>query len=430
MKFKIHSRPWRSTSAILVVACMAVLAAGTGHCATYGIQDAEGTFVPKFSIEVGEKEILLKKTVPEEKYRSISLTLNPKNRKLVRNVSLLQVVWVSQQNVRGKPLLFSGPRYDSRTRTFQDSMTRSIALRVIDISDLNLFADKQFEDLFTLRVDGMLCKSSDAVQDQDRTVRMGAGRDISLNVDKSAISYDQSNIKKGEILNVDNRSGFNQTVGVDLPQEGLFLYQKIIRKPEQTKVPRENWDRFTVEADSGIFIVLIPDPDPLQLAQLNGKEIVIRVLHGAETREVIRIPIKTSPDLRRPGGEAPAPTGAGPDTTPTPTGIADTSDQDAKTIEEAGPLSKDTAASSDATKTKSYASDGLLLWILVVLGLLFGVAVGGYVIFFMLPRFQVLEDRLAKNEMFIHGSREAIREELELTKEEILKLCQRDSETD
>jgi len=51
------------------------------------------------------------------------------------------------------------------------------------------------------------------------------------------------------------------------------------------------------------------------------------------------------------------------------------------------------------------------------------VCLGAYGIFFVLPKIQVLQDRLAKNEMFIHGSREAIREELEEIKAEILKQC-------
>jgi hypothetical protein len=57
--------------------------------------------------------------------------------------------------------------------------------------------------------------------------------------------------------------------------------------------------------------------------------------------------------------------------------------------------------------------------------LLIGLA--GYGIFFILPKVQVLEDRLAKNEMFIHGTREAIREELDQIKEEILRQCQQDA---
>jgi hypothetical protein len=47
--------------------------------------------------------------------------------------------------------------------------------------------------------------------------------------------------------------------------------------------------------------------------------------------------------------------------------------------------------------------------------------------FFMLPKIQVLQDRLAKAEMFIHGSREAIREELEQIKGEIIQQCERDA---
>jgi hypothetical protein len=35
----------------------------------------------------------------------------------------------------------------------------------------------------------------------------------------------------------------------------------------------------------------------------------------------------------------------------------------------------------------------------------------------------LLEDRLAKTEMFIHGSRQAIREEMDQIKEEVLRQC-------
>jgi hypothetical protein len=55
---------------------------------------------------------------------------------------------------------------------------------------------------------------------------------------------------------------------------------------------------------------------------------------------------------------------------------------------------------------------------IINLGLLVGLAVYG--IFYMLPKIQVLQDRLARNEMFIHTSREAIREEMDRIKEEIL----------
>ena len=62
--------------------------------------------------------------------------------------------------------------------------------------------------------------------------------------------------------------------------------------------------------------------------------------------------------------------------------------------------------------------------LVLVLGL------GVYGVLFLLPRLQVLDDRLVRNEMFIHGSREAIREELEQIKEEILRQCQQDTDTE
>jgi len=67
------------------------------------------------------------------------------------------------------------------------------------------------------------------------------------------------------------------------------------------------------------------------------------------------------------------------------------------------------------------------LWILQIANLALLVAIGSYGIFFILPRIQVLEDRLSKNEMFLHGSREAIRDELEQIKKEILQQCLRET---
>ena len=70
------------------------------------------------------------------------------------------------------------------------------------------------------------------------------------------------------------------------------------------------------------------------------------------------------------------------------------------------------------------------IWILTVLNLILLMSLAAYGVFFVLPKIQVVEDRLAKNEMFIHGSREAIREELEQVKEEILSECRRDSQSE
>jgi len=68
------------------------------------------------------------------------------------------------------------------------------------------------------------------------------------------------------------------------------------------------------------------------------------------------------------------------------------------------------------------------IWIIQAVNLVFLAGLAVYGIFFILPKLQVLEDRLAKNEIFIHGSREAIREELDQIKQEILKQCQADLE--
>jgi len=392
-------------------------------CETFGIKNPQGNFIPKVTITLENKEVLIKKTDPNSKFRSISLSLNKKNRRLVQNVDLLNVQWMNRQNRLGKPLPFAGPRYNPKTRVFEDSMTKSIALKIIDKSTRDLFSGKEFSDLFTLRIDDKLSVSSESFYEKDRTVKMGAGRDLSIDVDKSSVVFDESNFKKGEIINVDNRSGYNQSLGVELPEKGL-LYFQIIRKPEQTKVPRDNWDRFTVEADSGIFIVLIPEPDPVQLAELDGREIIIKVWDGNRIRETRRIPIRSAAELRT-GAEL----RGGPDTT-----AAQAQDQTPATSE---PSSKGTSREGEAASlpvekadlgqkdrsrsTSSYG--GLWLWATQVFNLLLLAAVGIYAIFFMLPKIQVLEDRLAKNEMFIHGSREAIRDELEEIKEDILRQC-------
>ena len=114
-----------------------------------------------------------------------------------------------------------------------------------------------------IHVDDQLLVSSETVAERDRTVQLGAGRDISLNIDKNLIVFNENNYKQGQILDVDNRSGLDQVLGVEPPKKGL-LYCQVVRKPEQTKIPRENWDKFTVPADSGIAIVLIPEREPKQ----------------------------------------------------------------------------------------------------------------------------------------------------------------------
>ncbi len=385
-------------------------------CETFGIKNPQGNFVPKVSINVSKKEVVIKKTDPAEKFSSVSLTLNPKNTNLIKNVAQLNVQWETAGKP-GKAIPFMGPRYDPNTRVFSDSMTKSTSLKIIDTSKQNLFGGKTLADLFTVQIDDQGLVSSESAVEKDRTVQLGTGTNVSINVDKNSLQFDESNLKKGEMLNVDNRSGFDQIVGVELPTKGFLVYQ-IRRRLEQTKIPPENWERFTMPADSGIFIVLIPEPDPEALAQLDGKEIVIKAYQGNKIRETRKIPIKVAADLKKPGADLSSlPTeqedlkSAGPVTkTPGPRS------------EMTGPRPQPATAPAESARKASQGT-GLWLWILQIVNLALLVAIGSYGIFFILPRIQVLEDRLSKNEMFLHGSREAIRDELEQIKKEILRQC-------
>jgi hypothetical protein len=305
-------------------------------------------------------------------------------------------------------------------------MTKSLSLKLLDKTKVNLFAGKSVADLFAISVGDQLLISSDAVPEKERTVQLGTGRDVSINVDKASITFDENNLMKGEWLNVDIRSGSDQVLGVELPEKEL-VYSQIVRKPEQKPIPREDWNRFTLASDSGIGILLFPEPNPAQLSQLDGKEIIIKVFQGNKIRETRKIPIRTSPDLRAPGKESgqrgesirgeetsgPSKSEVGPP-------------RKAEPVEASAPPARREAASPADTAQTNRQWGGLWLWIIQIFNfvLLAGLAV--YAIFFMLPKIQVLEDRLAKNEMFIHGSREAIREELDQIKAEILRQCQKD----
>ncbi|MEW6533763.1 MAG: hypothetical protein AB1473_23235 [Thermodesulfobacteriota bacterium] len=119
-----------------------------------------------------------------------------------------------------------------------------------------------------------------------------------VRVDKTSILFDEKNVRKGDVINIDNKSGSDLTLGLELPNKGLW-YSGVIRKPEQTKLHREKWERFTLPPNSGVFIVLIPDDHRPQLETLDGTEIRIRIHEGNELREVRRIPIKVHADLLR-----------------------------------------------------------------------------------------------------------------------------------
>lgn len=427
-KVGIRTRKKALISALLAAAFLLIPLAAL--CETYGIKNDKGEFIPKLAVTVGDKEITLKKTDPKEEFKSISLTVNRKNRNLVRNVGLLNIQWINRQNQAGKPLPFSGPRYNPETLVFQDSMGKSLALKIIDKSPRDLFTGKDFADLFTIHIDDRLCVSSESYYEKDRTVKMGAGRDLSIDLDKTSVVFNEDNFKKGEIINVDNRSSYSQTLGIALPQKGL-LYSQIIRKPEQTKIPKENWERFTLEPDSGVFIVLIPEPDPARLAALDGAEITVKVWDGNKVRETRKIPIRTSSELRsaekdsaRPSESAPEPEKKAP-LRAEPSSVRPTPESESTPA----PARQGSAASEKVT-TSAPVYGLISLWVLQVFSLVMLVALAIYGIFFMLPKIQVLEDRLAKNEVFIHGSREAIREELEEIKEDILRQCRRESSSE
>jgi len=371
--------------------------------------------------------IMIKKINAQEKFRPISLVLNPKNTGLIRNVGLLDIEWVDAADRAGKPMKFAGPKYNPGTHTFQDTMDKSVTLKIVDKTTKNLFAGKKLPDLLTIQIDGNPLVSADTAEERDRTVQLGTGRDVSINLDRTSILFNENNFKKGEILNVDNRSGLDQVLGVELPEKGLLYYQ-IIRKPEQTKIPRENWKSFTVPADSGIFVVLIPEPEPAQLEQLEGKEITVKVFQGNKLRETRRVPIKISPELRLSGGEAGS--GAEPSEVQegSQPGVPGTSQRTVEPEGTVSPVVQQAASPAQAGRSaKTDRGGSLWLWILVIVNMTLLALIAVYGLSFVLPKIQVLEDRLAKNEMFIHGSREAIREELEQVKDEILKQCTGDA---
>ena len=170
--------------------------------------------------------------------------------------------------------------------------------------------------------------------------------------------------------------------------------------------------------------MLIPEPDPALLAQLNGKEILIKIYQGNKIRETIKVPIKTSPDLRVAGGTV----GGGAEASPEERkGSAKSEASAQKRLENAerGQTTTRPEASAQSQPVRGERGWGQLgLWVLQIINFVLLVCLGVYGIFFMLPKIQVLQDRLAKNEMFIHGSREAIREEIEQIKQEILMQCE------
>ena len=408
MRHLFHIQQLRLAFSILVVCAVILSMAADALSETFGVMSESGEFQPKVSIDIAAKEVVITKLDPQEKFRSIAIQINPRNPALMHNAGLLKLEWIDAQKHSGKPVPFTGPLYDPRTRTFQDTMTKSVTLKIVNTSVKKLFEGKPLSDLFQIKIDDQPIVSEESVVEQRQTVQMGKGRDVSINVDQDSIVFTENNVKVGDILNIDNRSGKDQTLGVELPKQG-WLFDKIKRR-DQTEVPSEEWNRFTVPAGSGVFAVLIPDPDPSQLALLDGQEIVIKVYEGSTVREVRRIPIKVSADLRRGDylsrrGAA----GAGP------------------TVE--GPEKPGPKAQPARTTTRLIGSSGIWLWSIQVINLVVVIGIAVYGLLFLLPRLRVLDDRLSRNEMFIHGSREAIREEIEQIKEEVLRQCQQGPES-
>jgi len=398
--------------ALIAAVCAVVCSPAVGLCDTYGFKDERGAFAPKVVVTVGNREILIKKTNPGDKF-NISLTINKRNRPLVSNVTSLKLQWINLQNQAGRPVPFTDKQhYDYRTLTYKEAMTRSLAVKILDESTRDLITGKEFSDLFSLKIDDHEVISSDTFEEKDRTVSLGAGRDFSLDVKTTAIEFTEENLRRGELVEVENRSEQSQTIGVEVPELGWYL-NKITRKPQQTTIPNDSWNRFTVDPGTGFTLWLIPPyKEPRQLATLDGAEVVIKFWDGNTVRDTRRIPIHVSRELIATAQES---TGTPPPANRTP-----------RREPQPSPQTRPTETAPRESPREAGFSGGIWLWMLQIFNLVLLVALGAYGIFFMLPRVQVLEDRLAKNEMFIHGSREAIREELEEVKHDILRQARRD----
>ncbi|MEW6351254.1 MAG: hypothetical protein AB1646_19535 [Thermodesulfobacteriota bacterium] len=378
-----------------------------GACATYGIKTPDGVFSPKVEASIDEKEVTFRKIRPQDQFRSIALKLNKQNRSLANNVQLLQVIWIGESNRPGRPVPLAGPKYNPATMTFKDSMTKSVTLKIRDNSTQKLFVKKRIEDLMQLEIDDQPCISSEAF-DQTNKVVTSRGQEVSISVDKTSILFNEENLSKSVMINIFNHSGRLQTVGIDPPDTGLLAYFGVNKQPAQTKIAPESWGRIPLDRDTGIFLTVIPEPDARKLARLNDKEIRVFVYEGAGQTPIRTIPIRirVAAELRY---------GTEPGVLP-----RNNQDQEGEGIRPQGVQPRPVRPQAALT---GVAVGGSWIWIFMILNLVLLIGTASYGIFFVMPRMQVLEDRLAKNEMFIHGSREAIREELEQTKKEILSRC-------
>jgi hypothetical protein len=155
------------------------------------------------------------------------------------------------------------------------------------------------------------------------------------------------------------------------------------------------------------------------MAGLNGKEVAIKIYQADKVRETIRIPIKA----------------AGESTisildSQTSLGIREHDSRSFKAVDgTAEPVRSDSGTVSgekvstgrDLDNKGGWTVPGI--WILQIFNLVGLIALALYGAFFLLPKLQVIEARMSKNEMFLLGAREAIREELDKTKEDVLRQC-------
>ena len=224
---------WKVGLLLITFVMGGFLGPGSARGETYGIVNSANEFEPKVTIQVKRREIEIRKTNPEDKFESISLQVNPRNSSLIDNVRLLKIEWINAKNRPGRPLPFAGPRYDASTRTFRDSMIPSVALKIMNTSSRALFERKSIADLFIIKINKEPLVSSESIREKPNTVRFGTGQDMSIKIDRNTVVFNEDNYRKGEILNVDNRSGMDQVLGVEFPTTGLLYYQ-VIRKPEQS----------------------------------------------------------------------------------------------------------------------------------------------------------------------------------------------------
>ncbi len=73
--------------------------------------------------------------------------------------------------------------------------------------------------------------SEPVMQAHDRSgiAPLPAQQDAPIHVDKKSILFHEGNLRRGEAIDIDNKSGEDRTLGIELPLNG-FLISKIIPK--------------------------------------------------------------------------------------------------------------------------------------------------------------------------------------------------------